>query len=123
MPYRSTEEVFEDHLQLVLTGDLETDLERNFAADTVFLTSLGIYHGREGARELAKLLARQVPGSHYGYHNRLTAGEMAFLEWTATSEKTRVDDGADSYLIHDGRIRGHDHPLPRPGKSRNVSVR
>lgn len=117
MPNRSTAEVFEDHLQLALTGDLETDLERNFTDDTVFLTSFGIYRGHEGARELAKLLAGQVPGREYGYQMRLTAGEMAFLEWTATSEKARVDDGADSYLIRDGRIRAmtiHYRVLPNP---------
>lgn len=34
----------------------------------------------------------------------LVAGEMAFLEWTAASKKAIVEDGADSYLIRDGRI-------------------
>lgn len=59
----------------------------------------------------------QVPGCHYVYQTRLTAGEMAFLEWTATSEKSRIEDGADSYLIRDGRIRvmtNHYRVLPNP---------
>jgi hypothetical protein len=29
---------------------------------------------------------------------------MAFLEWSATSEQARVEDGADSFLIRHGRI-------------------
>lgn len=116
MPNRSTEEVFEDHLQLALAGDLETDLGSR-SDDSVFLTSFGIYHGCEGARKLRGLLMSQVPGCHYVYQTRLTAGEMAFLEWTATSEKSRIEDGADSYLIRDGRIRVmtiHYRVLPNP---------
>jgi hypothetical protein len=102
---RSTDEVFADHLNLALAGDLETDLGRHYGDDSVFLTSFGVYQGREGARELAQLLEQQVPDARCEYHTRLTQGEMAFLEWTAISEKTRVDDGADSFLIQDGRIR------------------
>jgi hypothetical protein len=36
----------------------------------------------------------------------MAEGEMGFLEWTAEAENgARVTDGADSYLIRDGRIR------------------
>lgn len=31
-------------------------------------------------------------------------GEVGFLEWTAEADGGRVDDGADSYVIRNGRI-------------------
>ncbi len=31
-------------------------------------------------------------------------GRIAFLEWTYEDSTTRVRDGADSYLIEDGKI-------------------
>ena len=102
---RSTQEVFEDHLHLAAIDDLETDIKRNHSEEVVLLTSFGVFRGHAGVREAADLLAHQVPGAHYIYRTRLTHEEMAFLEWSATSEQARVEDGADSFLIRHGRIQ------------------
>jgi hypothetical protein len=64
----------------------------------------GIFRGREGARELARLLERELPQAPYVYTNRLVEGRVAFLEWTAESGHACVRDGADSFLIEDGWI-------------------
>jgi hypothetical protein len=102
---RSAREVLEDHLQLALEGDVESDLERNFSDDVFLLTGYGIYRGIDGVREKAKLLADQLPGGRWEYHNVMVEGELGFLEWSGVGENgARVDDGADSYLIRDGRI-------------------
>lgn len=101
---RSTADVFEDHLELARQGDIETDVQRNFFRECVLLTSFGRFSGHEGVREAAELLERQVPHANYEYVRRETHGEIAFLEWTADSETARVRDGADSFLIRDGRI-------------------
>jgi len=34
----------------------------------------------------------------------LVEGELGFLEWSARGSGAEVEDGADSYLIRDGRI-------------------
>jgi hypothetical protein len=47
----------------------------------------------------------QIPNARFQHIACLTRGENAFLDWRAESEHARVDDGADSYVIHDGRIR------------------
>ncbi len=101
---RSTEEVFEDHLELAQKGDVETDIKRNFAPDCVLMTSYGVFHGHEGIRAAADLLQKQVGTTRYIYKNRLWHRELAFLEWTAVSDKASVNDGADSYWIRDGLI-------------------
>lgn len=104
MADRSTQDVFDDHLELARRGDVETDLRRNFAEDCVLLTTYGVFKGHEGSRAAAELLERQIPKARYDYRTRMVHGEMAFLEWTAEGEGARTDDGADSYLIRNGRI-------------------
>ena len=105
MPNRSTQEVFEDLLTLAQQGDVETDLTRNFAQDCVLLTTYGVFKGHKGAREAANLLDRQIGKTEYEYRTRLWHDEVAFLEWTAHTPTATVDDGADSYWVHDGLIR------------------
>ncbi len=106
MSKRSAREVLDDHLRLSLDKDIETDLERNFAEDVVLLTAYGFFRGIEGVKEKAELLERQLPGGRWHYLNVMVDEEMGFLEWTAEADNgARVEDGADSYIIRDGRIR------------------
>jgi hypothetical protein len=101
---RSPEEVFDDHLRLAAEHRFDEDIDRNFSPDCMILERRGIFHGRAGARELALLLEEELPDAPYIYTNRLVAGRVAFLEWTAEAEHTRVRDGADSFVIEDGWI-------------------
>lgn len=103
---RSAEEVLEDHLQQAIEGTVDEDLARNYAVDVVVLTSDGVHHGHDGVRDLAALLQEQLPQSQFSYTAKVVAGEAALLEWTAHDNNgSRVDDGVDSFLIRDGRIR------------------
>jgi hypothetical protein len=116
---RSAREVLEDHLELADTWDFETDLARNFSEDVVLLTSYGIFRGIEGVRAKVRLLAEHLPGGRWNYRNIMAEGELGFLEWSAEADNgARVEDGADSYLIRDGRIRAmtiHYTVLPPSG--------
>lgn len=104
---RSAREVLEDHLELAQQHDFETDIERNVSEDIVLLTTYGIYRGIEGVKEKARLLKEQLPGGRWTYENVMVEGELGFLEWTAEADNgARVEDGADSYLIRNGRIQG-----------------
>jgi hypothetical protein len=101
---RSPTEVFDDHLRLAAEHRFEEDIARNVAPHAVILERRGVFHGRDGARELARLLEEELPDAPYVYINRLIAGRVAFLEWTAEAAGTRVRDGADSFLIENGWI-------------------
>ena len=102
--HRSTEEVFEDHLALAQSGDVTTDLARNFAPNCVLLTTYGVFSGHEGCREAAKLLDQQVGRTKYVYRRKMSEGQIAFLEWAVSNEQAWINDGADSYWIRDGLI-------------------
>jgi hypothetical protein len=101
---RSAKEVLDDHLKKSRTGSVEEDLDLNYAPDVVLLTGRGVYRGHEGARQLAQLLFEELPEAQFAYDNVLVEGEMGFLEWRGHGGDRQVDDGADSYLIRDGKI-------------------
>jgi hypothetical protein len=101
---RTAREVFEDHLRCRRCHAVEEDLARNYAEDVVLLTGQGVFRGHDGVRRAAAILWGQLPCAAYEYRTTLLEGEVAFLEWTACCESARVDDGADSFVIRDGRI-------------------
>ncbi len=101
---RSAAEVLDDHLRESQVGLVEDDLARNYAEDLIVLTGRGTYRGHDGLRQLAQMLREELPKAVFEYRTRLVEGEIGFLEWTARADKAEVRDGADSYLIRDGRI-------------------
>ena len=104
MNERPPKEVLEDHWALADAGNLEEDLARNYAADVTFLTGFGTFHGHDGARTLYRRLNRLLPQARFSYRTRLVEGDLGFLEWSAQGQEAVVPDGADSYLVRDGRI-------------------
>ena len=110
---RSAQEVLDDHLNIAQrwSGEedferiLEDDLSRNVAEDIAILFNRGTFHGHEGVKELALMLADELP-EHNAFEYTYTSveGRMAFLEWTYEDSTARVSDGADSYLIENGKI-------------------
>lgn len=103
-PARSTEQVFLDHLERAQQGDVEGDIRQNFSPRCLLLTTYGTFRGHEGVREAAALLDRQIGPARYEYRNRVCEGELAFLEWGADTARASIPDGADSFVIRDGKI-------------------
>ena len=110
---RTAQEVLDDHLGLAkewggevgFERGLEEDLRRNTSEDIVILINRGTFHGHEGVRQLAHMLGEELPEqSSFDYTYRAVEGRMAFLEWAYEDGNVRVRDGADSYLIEEGKI-------------------
>lgn len=101
---RSAKEVLDDHLRESKEGSVEADMARNYAEDLVVLTRDGVYRGHDGLRQLAERLRQELPDAVFEYHICLVEGELGFLEWSGRGGQAQVDDGADSYLIQDGKI-------------------
>jgi hypothetical protein len=100
----SAKQVFEDHLRRRRQGKLEEDIANSYAEEAVLLTARGLFRGKRGLRRCARLLQKELPCARYTYRTKLVDGDMAFLEWTARCDGSCVDDGADSFLIRDGRV-------------------
>jgi hypothetical protein len=101
---RSTQEVFEDHLRKRDEDNFEGDLKLNYAPDVVMLTCSGIFRGHEGLRQSYQVLERSLPDAKIECFNKLIDGEFAFLEWRAKNHSVEVREGADSFVIRDGKI-------------------
>ncbi|HEX6423557.1 MAG TPA: YetF domain-containing protein [Acidimicrobiales bacterium] len=101
---RSTEDVVSDHLRSRLAGDLEGDLARNYHPGVVLLSAEGVHRGHDGVRTLAGILRSHVPAGGYDYGEILCEGDVGLLQWTAGGDEAEVHDGADSYVVRDGRI-------------------
>jgi len=103
---RTPTEVLHDHLAKRLAGEVDADIEQNYADDTVFLTGTGSFFGKDGVRESASELAKYLgEDAEFDYRHTEVSGPYAFLEWTGTAKNKVVCDGADSYVIRDGKIR------------------
>lgn len=101
---RSTREVIEHHLECRERGDLEHDLEANYAPDVILLSAEGVNRGHDGVRRLAKILRSYIKDGRYTYDQILAEGDVGMLVWHAHGAELSVGDGADTYLVREGRI-------------------
>jgi hypothetical protein len=96
---RSTIEVLEDHLERRERGDIESDLEHNYAEDVVLLCEHGALKGRGAVRNSAKALVDRLPGARFQYPVKAVDGDHALLHWSAQSASASVDLGVDTFVI------------------------
>jgi hypothetical protein len=101
---KTTTETFEDHLRRQAGRDLDGDLRENYDAACVLIAASGVYRGHDGIRAHCQLLYRRLPSAQWCYRTQYVDGKYAFLEWTAQSPGGSIDDGADSFVIENGKI-------------------
>src|SRR6476660_3543144 len=101
---RTPQEVFQHHAEVLIAGDLE-GIVSDYADDAVFITPSGTLHGKDGVREgFTKLLA-DVPDAEWAVPTQIFEGDVLFIEGSAHSEKTKAEDGIDTFVFRDGLIR------------------
>ena len=101
---RTPEEVFQHHAEALGAGDLD-EIVADYADDAVFITPAGVLRGKEGIRAAFTQLLADVPNADWALPTQIYEGDALFLEWTADAEKTRVEDGIDTFIFRDGLIR------------------
>lgn len=101
---RSTREVLDDHLHRRASGRLREDLEKDYAENVVLLCEHEPLVGRDAVRESAERLRLQLPSGAFEYIATHVHGEYAFLRWRGESDDTVIENGADTFVIRDGRI-------------------
>ncbi len=100
---RTPQEVFQHHAQALGAGDLDAIVE-DYSDDAVFITPAGVRRGKEGVREGFVQLLADVPNADWALPTQIYEGDVLFLEWTATSAATKVEDGIDTFVFRDGQI-------------------
>ena len=122
--HRSSEDVFRDHLQLRARGDVELDIERNYAPDIALIRKGRVYRGHDGVRQCARELKHDVGVAKASYDITIVAGDVAFLEWSIYSDDVTVPVGVDTFIIR-GQDRRKNGALHRSGtvRAQRESVR
>ena len=101
---RTPEEVFSHHAQALVAGDLD-EIVADYADDAVFITPAGVKRGKDGVRAGFTQLLADVPNAKWELPTEIYEGDVLFLEWTADSARTKVEDGIDTFVFRDGFIR------------------
>ena len=84
-------------------GELEEDIEWNYEKDVVILHVNGVER-HAGVRKSDRRLTDQIPEADFTFDVVHVDGRFAYLEWNATSQKNRVRDGADPFVVENGHI-------------------
>lgn len=74
----------------------------SLAPDCVGSPDGGTFHGHDGLRTLARMLAAEPATGGWDYRVRLVEGNAACLEWGVDAGDAVVDDGADSFSSSTG---------------------
>ena len=101
---RSPQQVFQHHAEALGAGDLDGIVE-DYTDDAVFITPDGVRRGKDGVREGFIQLLADVPNADWTIPTQIYDGDALFIEWSATSAATKVEDGVDTFIFRDGMIR------------------
>jgi hypothetical protein len=101
---RSTEQVFEDHKNAVLNGDL-VKLIADYADDAVLMTTDGTFVGQEAIQGFFQNIFATSPNVRIDFRRQVVKDDMLLLEWAAESDVATMDPGVDTFIIRDDKIR------------------
>lgn len=101
---KQTELTLHNHLKAFGTGDVDV-IMTDYADEAVFITPEGVLHGKREIRPLFEGLVEDFPpGTAIDVKQEHIDGEMAYLVWTAESEKYHVPFATDTLIVRDGEI-------------------
>jgi hypothetical protein len=101
---RTPREVFQHHAEALGAEDLD-GIVSDYADDALFMTPDGVLRGKEGVRQAFEKLLGDVPHASWELPTQLFEDDVLLLEWRATSDVARVEDGIDTFVFRDGLIR------------------
>ena len=106
MPARTPQKIFQHHAQALGAEDLD-GIAADYSDDAVFMTPAQVQRGKAGIRQAFTKLLSDIPQAKWNLKTQLYENDILFLEWTADSANTKVDDGIDTFVFRDGFIRAH----------------
>ena len=104
MATRTPRGVFEHHFAALKTGDVDAVMT-DYNEDSVVITPAGAARGVRAIREGVIMLLTAIPRATWQLTTQIYHGHILFLQWAADSRNTQINDGVETYLFKDGRIR------------------
>ena len=101
---RTPQEIFQHHAEVLVAGDLE-GIVSDYSDDAIFITPDSIKLGKDGVRQGFVKLLEDLPSANWAVPTQLFEDDILLIEWNAESEKTKADDGIDTFVFRDGLIR------------------
>src|SRR5262245_40753726 len=68
------------------------------------MSAEGIDRGHDGVRRVAEVLHRYIGPGDWRCDNMLAEGEVALVQWSGTTNRLAIHDGADTFVVREGRI-------------------
>ena len=101
---RSTEQVLQDHVSALLSGDLDL-IACDYDEDAVIITPGKVVSGHAQIKEYYAAIFQLMGGpGDLEAVSVTTSGTVLLLEWTLDSPHLVVGDGTDTFVIEKGRI-------------------
>lgn len=102
---KTTKEIFNHHLEAFAKKDLD-EIAADFNENSIYINSLGVIAlGRENIIKIyQQYFETQEKGTTSTIRNMVIEGDIVFLEWTADSLSSKINDGVDTFVIRDGFI-------------------
>ncbi len=101
---RSTEQVFEDHKNALLTGDFPK-LISDYADDAVLVTIDGTFVGKDAIQDAFQNLYASHPNARLAYRKTVVRDDTILAQWSGESDVATIPQGVDTFIIQDDRIQ------------------
>ena len=101
---RSSRQVFDDHWDSILAGDMDRILS-DYASDAVFVTPGRVARGHAGVQSVFEGIGADLGEMAFNQESVTVGDSMILFEWSGTSAGGRSARGSDAFYIADGLIR------------------
>jgi hypothetical protein len=101
---RTPQDVFAAHESALFAGDIARILE-DFSDDAVLVTADGALNGPSAIRDWYAGALGALPAVKWSWVSTVFARDALLLLWTASSPSGRINDGVDTFVFSDGKIR------------------
>jgi hypothetical protein len=116
---RTPEQVLEDHRAMLAAGDVDRDVQCNYARDAVVVSDQGVDVGRDAIRLSLLGLVQFFGGAVPAIHSEVVVTvmndrtHMAKVLFSVVTPCIAVPDGIDTYVIKNGQIHAQSaHGFP-----------
>jgi len=77
----------------------------DYADGAVLLTADTALEGRDAIGSFYSAALSAFPAAEFAFSSTTFAGDALLITWSASSPMGRIDDGVDTFVFADGKIR------------------